>query len=61
MIIVTRTYLQTRPAAVSNNRNKKIIFRNFPPLNDYISEIKNKEIDLAKHIDVVMPMCNLIA
>ena len=43
-----------------NNRNKKVIFKNYTPFTDCIGEINNKEIDHAKNIDVVMSMYNLI-
>ena len=47
-------------AANPDNRNRKIMFKNFVPFTDCISEINNKEIDHTKDIDVVMPMYNLI-
>ena len=37
-----------------------MIFKNFAPFTDCISEINNTEVDNAKDIDVVMPMYNLI-
>ena len=43
-----------------NNRNKKVIFKNYTPFTECMNEINNKEIDRAKVINVVMPMCNLI-
>ena len=43
-----------------NNANKKVVFKNCAPFTDCISEINNTEIDIVKHIDVVMPMYNLI-
>ena len=39
---------------------KKVTFENCAPFTDCISEINNTEIDLAKDIDVVIPMYNLI-
>ena len=44
----------------SNNANKKVVFKNCAPFTDYISEINNTQIDNAKHIDVNMPIYNLI-
>ena len=41
-----------------NNANKKVVFKNCAPFTDCISEIKKTQID--KHIDVIMPMYNLI-
>ena len=46
--------------AAANNTNKKVIFKNYAPFTNCISEINNTLIDNAKHIDVVMPMYNLI-
>ena len=43
-----------------NNNNKKVIFKNFAPFTNCISEINNTQIDNAKDIDIVMPMYNLI-
>ena len=39
---------------------KKIIFKNFAPFTDCISEINNTLIDNAKDFDIVMPMYNLV-
>ena len=46
--------------AASNNTNKKVIFKNYAPFPNFISEINNTQIDNAKDIDIVMPMYNLI-
>ena len=43
-----------------DERNKAVIFKNCAPFTDCISEINNTQIHKAKHIDVVMPMYNLI-
>ena len=43
--------------AASNNNNKKVIFKNWAPFSNYISQINNTD---AKYLDIVMPMCNLI-
>ena len=40
------------------NRNKKVIFKIYATLTDFISKIKSTEIDHAKDIDIVMPMYN---
>ena len=52
----TITVSNTVTAAAPNKRNKKVIFTNWAPITDCISEINNKEIDHAKDIDVVMAM-----
>ena len=64
MIIVTRTCLlkeilesQTRQPMV---QPLKVIFKNWAPFTDFISEINNKEIDHTKDIDIAMPIYNLI-
>ena len=46
--------------AAANNTNKKVIFKNYAPFTNCISEINNTQIDNAKDIDIVMPMYNLI-
>ena len=43
-----------------NNANKKVIFKNCSPFTDCISEGNNTQIDDAQHIDVIMPMYNLM-
>ena len=43
-----------------NERNKGVIFKNCARFTDSISEINNAQIDNAKDIDVVIPICNLI-
>ena len=55
----TKTVPNTGIAAAPNNRNKKLIFRNFAPFTDCISQINNKRIDHANDIDIVMQMYNL--
>ena len=42
-----------------DERNKRVIFKNFAPFTDFMSEINNAQIDNAKDLDVVMPMHNL--
>ena len=56
----TVTVRNTGTAVAPNNRNKKVIFKNFAPFSDCISEINIKEIDHAKDIATVVVMCNLI-
>ena len=55
----TITVENTGAAAVLNNRNKKVIFKNCALFTDCISETNNIEIDHSKNIGVVMPMHNL--
>ena len=56
-IIVTGAVDVAKQAGV---RNKGIIFKNFVPFTDCISEISNTQIDNAKDTDVVMPVYTLI-
>ena len=46
--------------AAVNNTNKKVIFKNCAPFTNCISKINNTQVDNAKDIDIVMPMCNVI-
>ena len=43
-----------------DDRNKGVIFKNYAPFADCISEINNSQIDNAKFLDVLMPAYNLI-
>ena len=43
-----------------DERNKGVIFKNFGPFTEFISEINNTQIDNAKYIVVVIPIYNLI-
>ena len=45
-------------ARQTDEGDKVVIFKNFPSLTEFISEINNTQVDYAK--DVVMPMFNLI-
>ena len=46
--------------AAVNNTNKKVIFKDYAPFTNCISENNNTQIDNARDIDIVMPMYNLI-
>ena len=54
------TVLNTETAAAPNIRNRKIIFKNFVPFTDCISEVNNAQVDNGKDINVVMSKYNLI-
>ena len=41
-------------------KDKEVIFKNFAPFLNCKSKINNTEIDIAKDMDIVMPMYNLI-
>ena len=55
----TITVNNTETAAAPNNGTKKVIFKNFAPFSNCISEINNTQVDNAKDIDIVTPMYNL--
>ena len=42
-----------------NNVNKEVVFINCAPFTDCISEINKTQIDNAKDVNIVMPMCVL--
>ena len=46
--------------ADAGNTNKKVIFKNCAPFTNCISEVNNTPVDIAKNIDIVMPIYNLI-
>ena len=45
MLNVTITVANTGTAAVLNNRNKKVIFKNCVPFTNCIREINNTQVD----------------
>ena len=45
--------------AITNNTNKKVIFKNCAPFTKCISKINNTQIDNAEYIDSVITMYNL--
>ena len=58
-ILVSAAITVPRTAAAANNR-RNIIMKNRAPFTNCISEINNTQIHNSKHIDIVMPMYNLI-
>ena len=64
-IVVSGTTTITGEGAPGNakqldERNKGVMFKNYAPFTNCLSEINNTLIDNAKDIDVVMPMFNLM-
>ena len=62
-ILVKGTVTVSNAAAADaavNNTNKKVIFKNYTPFTDCITEINDTQIDDGQKIDVVMPVYNLI-
>ena len=47
-------------ARQADERDKGVVFKNYAPFTNCISEINNTQVDNAKDIDIVMPMYNLI-
>ena len=45
-------------AAVVNNTNKKVAFKNCALFTDCITEIDDTQVDDAQKIDIVIPMYN---
>ena len=55
------TVLNTAAAGqAANNANKKVIFKNCAPFTRCIGKKNNTQIDDAQHVDVVMPVYNLM-
>ena len=62
-ILVKGTWAIEKTAVAStstNNRTKKVIFKNYSPCTNCIKGINNKQIDHAKDVEVVMPLYNLV-
>ena len=58
-ILVKRTITVTNAAAAGvavNNTNKKVIYKNYAPFTDCITEVDNTQVDDAQKIDIVMPI-----
>ena len=43
----------------AGERDKGVVFKNWAPFTNCISEINNTQVDNARDIDIVMPMYNL--
>ena len=54
---ITAPNTAVAPAA-ANNGNKKVIFKNFVPSTDCVSEINTSQVNNATDINVVMSMYN---
>ena len=54
------TISNTGTTAAPNNKNKKVIFKNFAPFTDCINEANNTQVYNAKDFDVIMSMYSLI-
>ena len=54
------TSITLATAAMRNNANTNVIFKNCAPLTNCTSRINNIQVDDAHYINVVMSMYNLI-
>ena len=59
-VLVSGTIIVVALQAGGCNNNIQVVFKNFAPFTDCISEKNNAQMDNSKNIDVVMPMYNLI-
>ena len=62
-ILVKETITVNNTAAAdadANNPNKKVIFKNWAPFTNCISEINNTQLDNEEDLDTVMPMYNIV-
>ena len=59
-ILVSGNITVAALAAGGGNNDIQVAFKNCAPFTDYISKINNAKIDIARDINVVMPMYNLI-
>ena len=46
--------------AAVNDTNEKVIFKNWAPFTDCITQINNTQVDDTQKSDIVMPISNLI-
>ena len=60
MLVSGPTTVAAQAGNNPNNGDKEVVFKNFAPFTDCISEINNTQTDNAKDIDIVIPMYNLI-
>ena len=59
-ILVNGTIKVALLAAVGGNNNIEVVFKDYAPFTDCMSEIKITQIGNAKDSNIVMPMYNLI-
>ena len=43
-----------------DEKNQRVTSKKYASFTDYISEINNAQVDNAKYLHVVMPLCNLV-
>ena len=59
-ILVSETIAVAALAEGRRNNGIKVVFKNCAPFTDCIRKVNNTQIDIDKHIDVIMPVYNLI-
>ena len=47
-------------AATGGNANTKVAFKNYPLFTTRVTHIDNEHVDTAEHLDIIMPMYDLI-
>ena len=57
---ITITVEDDTAARQADKRNKEVVFKNYAPFSDCISEINNTQVDNAKDLNVVMLLYNLL-
>ena len=57
---ITITGEDDTAARQADKRNKEVVFKNYAPFSDCISEINNTQVDNAKDLNVVMLLYNLL-
>lgn len=58
--IITITGAETNAIVrLADGGSKQIVFKNYDPCTDHISEMNNKQVYNAKYLDIVVPMHNL--
>ena len=59
-ILVSGTMTVAALAAGGGNVSRQVVFKNWAPVTDCISEMNNTQINNAKDINVVVPIYNLV-
>ena len=57
---ITITGEDDTAARQADKRNKEVVFKNYAPFSDCVSEINNTQVDNAKDLNVVMLLYNLL-
>ena len=52
--------VERQTAREADKRNKEVILKNCTSCTDCMSKMNNTEVDIAKNLDIVLPVCSLI-